>query len=189
MFISVLGGRRIMRIMVLRLGHRLPRDERVTTHVCLTSRAFGASGVIYSGQKDSSLEASVKRIADNWGGEFSIEYEAKPIPRIERMKKEGWAVVHLTMYGMPLPEKAGEIAGKGKVLVVVGAEKVPAEVYELADFNVAVGNQPHSEIAALAVTLDRLQNGKELERQFESNFGGASISLEPAEKGKKIRKG
>jgi len=175
--------------MVLRLGHRLPRDERVTTHVCLTSRAFGAEGVVYSGQKDSSLEASVKRIADNWGGEFSIEYEAKPIQRIEKMGKEGWAVVHLTMYGMPLPEKAGEISGKEKVLVVVGAEKVPAEVYQLADFNIAIGNQPHSEIAALAVTLDRLQKGKELERGFGSNFGGASISLEPAEKGKKIRKG
>lgn len=177
-----------MQIMVLRLGHRLPRDERVTTHVCLTSRAFGASGVIYSGQKDNSLEASVKRIAENWGGDFSVEYEGKPIARMERMKRAGWAVVHLTMYGMPLPEKMPEIAGKGKVLVVVGAEKVPSEVYELADFNVAVGNQPHSEIAALAVMLDRLQGGKELERGFESNFCGASISLEPAEKGKKIRK-
>jgi tRNA (cytidine56-2'-O)-methyltransferase len=184
-----MGGRRIMQIMVLRLGHRLPRDERVTTHVCLTSRAFGAEGVIYSGQKDGSLEESVGRIAENWGGEFSIEYEPKPIARIERMKKEGWAVVHLTMYGMPLPEKVGEIGGKKKVLVVVGAEKVPAEVYQLADFNVAVGNQPHSEIAALAITLDRMQGGKELERGFQSNFGGAAISLEPAEKGKKIRKG
>jgi len=189
MFISVLGGRRIMQIMVLRLGHRLPRDERVTTHVCLTSRAFGASGVIYSGQKDNSLETSVKRIANNWGGEFSIEYEAKPISRIEKMKKEGWAVAHLTMYGMPLPEKIGAVAGKKKVLVIVGAEKVPTEVYQLADFNIAIGNQPHSEIAALAITLDRLQAGKELERSFESNFGGASISLEPAEKGKKIRRG
>ncbi len=177
-----------MRIMVLRLGHRLPRDERVTTHVCLTSRAFGAEGVIYSGQKDNSLEASVKRISDNWGGKFSIDYEAKPIARIEKMKKDGWAVAHLTMYGMPLPEKVGEIAGKGRILVVVGAEKVPAEVYQLADFNIAIGNQPHSEIAALAITLDRLQGGKELERAFQSNFGGASISLEPAEKGKKIRK-
>jgi tRNA (cytidine56-2'-O)-methyltransferase len=180
---------RIMQIMVLRLGHRLPRDERMTTHVCLTSRAFGASGVIYSGQKDGSLEASVKRIAENWGGEFSIEYEPKPISRIEKMKKDGWTVVHLTMYGMPLPEKEAEVRKRGKVLVVVGAEKVPAEVYQLADFNVAVGNQPHSEIAALAITLDRMQEGKELGRGFQSNFGGAAITLEPAEKGKKIRKG
>lgn len=178
-----------MEIMVLRLGHRLPRDERVTTHVCLTARAFGASGVFYSGQKDGSLEASVGRIAGQWGGKFSIEYEPKPLARIGRMRKGGWKVAHLTMYGMPLPEKAGELGKAGKVLVVVGAEKVPAEVYQLADFNIAVGSQPHSEIAALALVLDRLQGGKELERGFESNFEGASISLEPVEKGKKIRKG
>jgi tRNA (cytidine56-2'-O)-methyltransferase len=179
----------IMWIMVLRLGHRLPRDERMTTHVCLTSRAFGASGAIYSGQKDGSLEESVGRIADNWGGEFQVEHEAKPIARIEKMKREGWAVVHLTMYGMPLPEKEAGIRKRGKVLVVVGAEKVPAEVYQLADFNVAVGSQPHSEIAALAITLDRLQGGRELERGFQSNFKGAAISLEPAERGKRIVKG
>ena len=179
---------KIMQIMVLRLGHRLPRDERMTTHVCLTARAFGASGAIYSGQKDNSLEGSVERIVGKWGGEFSMEYEGKPIQRIERMKREGWAVVHLTMYGMPLPEKGREIGKKGRVLVVVGAEKVPAEVYSLADFNVAVGSQPHSEIAALAVALDRLQGGKELERGFQSNFAGAEVTLEPSEKGKNIRK-
>lgn len=179
---------KIMQIMVLRLGHRLPRDERMTTHVCLTARAFGASGAIYSGQKDNSLEGSVERIVGKWGGEFSMEYEGKPIQRIERMKREGWAVVHLTMYGVPLPEKEKEIKKKGKVLVVVGAEKVPAEVYSLADFNVAVGSQPHSEIAALAVALDRLQGGKELERGFQSNFAGAEVTLEPSEKGKNIRK-
>lgn len=176
-----------MRILVLRLGHRLPRDERATTHVCLTARAFGAEGVIYSGQKDGSLEKSVKRIVESWGGKFFVEYEGKPVARIERMKNEGWAVVHMSMYGMPLPEKIGEIAVKEKVLVVVGAEKVPPEIYELADFNVAVGSQPHSEIAALAIMLDRLQGGKELERGFEANFGGR-ITLEPMEKGKKIKK-
>ena len=47
-------------------------------------------------------------------------------------------------------------------MVVVGAEKVPREVYELADYNVSVGNQPHSEIAALAVFLDRLTDGGSL---------------------------
>jgi tRNA (cytidine56-2'-O)-methyltransferase len=33
------------RITVLRLSHRVGRDERVTTHVGLTARAFGASGI------------------------------------------------------------------------------------------------------------------------------------------------
>src|SRR5207244_13617119 len=41
--------RRLMaRIVVLRMGHRIPRDWRLTTHVCLTARALGAEGVIIS---------------------------------------------------------------------------------------------------------------------------------------------
>ena len=34
-----------MNINVLRLDHRIGRDTRITTHVCLTARAFGASKV------------------------------------------------------------------------------------------------------------------------------------------------
>ena len=35
-----------MKIYVLRLDHRRRRDARITTHVCLTARAFGASKII-----------------------------------------------------------------------------------------------------------------------------------------------
>jgi tRNA (cytidine56-2'-O)-methyltransferase len=52
------------------------------------------------------------------------------------------------------------------LLVVVGSEKVPFEVYEHADWNVGVTNQPHSEVAALAVFLDRLFDGRELDREW-----------------------
>ena len=38
----------------------------------------------------------------------------------------------------------------------MGAEKVPPWVFESADYNVAVGNQPHSEVAALAVALNSI---------------------------------
>jgi len=34
-----------MKIEVLRIGTRLVRDDRVTTHVTLVSRAFGASKI------------------------------------------------------------------------------------------------------------------------------------------------
>jgi tRNA (cytidine56-2'-O)-methyltransferase len=40
------------------------------------------------------------------------------------------------------------------LLVVVGSEKMPGEVFKLADWNVSVTNQPMSEVAALAVFLD-----------------------------------
>ena len=39
----------------------------------------------------------------------------------------------------------------------MGSEKVPGDLYGLADVNVAVGNQPHSEVAALAVLLHALR--------------------------------
>ncbi|MEM3184417.1 MAG: tRNA (cytidine(56)-2'-O)-methyltransferase, partial [Candidatus Hadarchaeales archaeon] len=64
----------------------------------------------------------------------------------------------------------------------VGAAKVPAEVFELADYNVAIGNQPHSEVAALAVFLDRLFEGKELERDFPN----WKLKIIPSERGKHL---
>jgi len=177
----------LMEIIVCRLGHRLPRDERISTHVCLVARTFGAKSIFYSGQKDHSLEKSVQTIVGNWGGDFSIEHENKPIRRLEALKREGYSLIHLSMYGIPIEEKKEALAGLEKAVVIVGGEKVPPEVYEMADYNIAVGNQPHSEVAALAICLDRMMQAKELEREFDSKFGG-KIYLEPSEKGKKINR-
>jgi tRNA (cytidine56-2'-O)-methyltransferase len=177
-----------MELIVFRLGHRLPRDERITTHVCLVARAFGASSIIYSGQKDHSLEKSVQSIVENWGGEFSIEHEESPLKRLKSLKKAGFSLVHLTMYGLPIEEQKAALASLERAVLIVGGEKVPPAVYELADLNIAVGSQPHSEVAALAIALDRVMGGKELRRDFDSSFGG-KIHLEPSEKGKKIIKG
>jgi tRNA (cytidine56-2'-O)-methyltransferase len=81
-----------------------------------------------------------------------------------------------------LPDVIEDIRKAENIMVVVGAEKVPAEIYDLADWNVAVGHQPHSEVAALAIFLDRLQEGKELTR----NFGGLEII--PRKRGKRVRR-
>lgn len=174
-------------ISVLRLGHRLPRDERITTHVALVARAFGAGEIIYAGQHDSSFEESVRKISENWGGDFSARYTKKPAGEAMEYRRKGYSIVHLTMYGIPLPEKAEEIKGKEKILVIIGAEHVPTEFYGLADFNISVTNQPHSEVAALAITLDRLMEGKELERGFSEQFSG-KIRVCPSERGKKTTK-
>ena len=176
-----------MEIIVFRLGHRLPRDERITTHVCLVARAFGAPSIYYSGQKDHSLEKSVKTIVENWGGKFFIEHEKSPLKRLKSLKKDGFSIIHLTMYGIPIEEEKAALARLERAVLIVGGEKVPPEIYELADYNIAVGSQPHSEVAALAIALDRIMQGKELERKFDSNFKG-KIYLEPSEKGKKIKK-
>ena len=75
-----------------------------------------------------------------------------------------------------------KIRNEDKILVIVGAEKVPREVYELADYNVAIGNQPHSEISALSVLLDRIYQGK----QFESDFDNPERVIIPQEHGKNV---
>jgi tRNA (cytidine56-2'-O)-methyltransferase len=102
---------------------------------------------------------------------------------IKRFKEAGFSIAHLTMYGIPLPEKLGEIAKCEKLLIVVGGGAVPGEVYHAADFNVAVTNQPHSEVAALAIILDRLNNGKELGREFDASYKG-KLRIIPNERGK-----
>ncbi len=174
-----------MKISILRLGHRLPRDERISTHVALVARAFGASGMAYTGQHDSGLEESVQRINSKWGTEFRIEYAEKHSKIIKQHKADGYAVVHLTMYGKLLSDKITEIRKHEKILVVVGGEQVPPDVYELADYNVSVTTQPHSEVAALAICLDRLHKGKELDAEWQRQFNG-KIKIEPSEKGKKM---
>ena len=75
-----------------------------------------------------------------------------------------------------------ELQNEEKLLIVVGAEKVPREIYELADYNVGVGSQPHSEISALAVLLDRIQSGK----QFEKAFPNAKRKIVPTKNGKNV---
>ncbi len=183
------------RIEILRLGHRLPRDERISTHVALVSRAFGASAITYSGQHDAGLEDSVRRICDAWGGKtgassefsFSISYEKSFIKHIKQKKADGFSVVHLTMYGMPLMQKIGAIRKCDKVLIVVGSEQVPRDVYDLADFNISITNQPHSEVAALAITLDRITGGAAVAVGQQIDYGG-KISIVPSEKGKNVKK-
>ena len=71
-----------MKINVLRLDHRLKRDTRITTHVCLTSRAFGASKVWLSGEQDHRLMDNVRDIVNRWGGDFEVAYEKNFMKKI-----------------------------------------------------------------------------------------------------------
>jgi tRNA (cytidine56-2'-O)-methyltransferase len=182
-----------MLIELLRLGHRLPRDERISTHVALVARAFGASAIAYTGQHDSGLEESVVRICERWGGKtasgsrFFASYEKSAVSFIKSKKRDGFSIVHLTMYGMPLMEKMSAIRACEKILIVVGSEQVPPEIYQLADYNISVTNQPHSEVAALAITLDRLVDGKELKAGSEGFDLDGEISITPSERGKILK--
>lgn len=163
-------------ITVLRIGHRPARDKRVTTHVALTARAFGAGKVLVDA-RDPPLEKTVRDVVRRFGGPFEIE---TGVPWRRVLREFRGTKVHLTMYGLRL-EEALPTVPRDDLLLIVGAEKVPAEVYRLADLNVAVGNQPHSEVAALAVFLDRLLTGDGLRREFRGR-----LRIRPSARGKDV---
>ena len=165
-----------MKITVLRLGHRIFRDQRITTHCALVARAFGADEIIYTGEKDSETEKSVNSVVKRWGGNFKIRYEKNYKKILNNWKGK---IYHLTMYGKNIDNV--KIPGKD-LLIIVGGEKVPSEIYQLADMNIAIGNQPHSEVAALAIFLDRIHKGK----QFKKQFKNAKLEIIPQDKGKKL---
>ncbi len=166
-------------IWVLRLGHRPERDKRVTTHVCLTARAFGAKGV-YVSTPDDELERSVRSVVKRFGGDFSI---TTGIKWRDLLKNFDGTRVHLTMYGTHIDDAMPKIETdpSGKMLIVVGAEKVPPDVYQWSTYNVGVGNQPHSEVAALAVFLDRYMDREGLRRDFDGD-----MKVIPCARGKKV---
>ncbi len=169
-------------ITVMRLGHRRGRDDRISSHVGLTARQFGADKIIYSGEKDTNMMESLDDVIDRWGGFFDVEYREdfrRVIKDFEGLK------IHLTMYGEPLDEKIDEVKRKEEdVLVIVGSQKVPREVYEMVDLNIGVGHQPHSEVAALGVFLYELED-----REIKQGFEGADVRVVPSEKDKLMEEG
>ncbi|MDR0309831.1 MAG: tRNA (cytidine(56)-2'-O)-methyltransferase [Candidatus Methanoplasma sp.] len=165
------------RILILRIGHRPQRDKRVTTHVALSSRALGASA-IYVDTEDGVLEENVRSVTERFGGDFEIKTGVQWKSMLKDFDGE---VVHLTMYGQRIDEALPKIARDKDMMIVVGAEKVPPEVYRAADHNISVGNQPHSEIAALAIFLDRFTDGKNL---YSDRDG--LVTVIPNERGKTV---
>ncbi len=171
----------IKSIRVLRIGQRYVRDERTLTHLCLVSRALGAE-TIYLEDAEDDVIRTLEEVKRNWGGDFQAVLGASWRKVFSEAKKEGRAVIHLTMYGMPLQDKVTELRGLDKILLVVGGPKVPGRVYHEADFNVAVTNQPHSEVAALAIALHEIQSGEELKR----TFGQSKLRILPSAGGKRV---
>jgi tRNA (cytidine56-2'-O)-methyltransferase len=176
------------KVAVLRWGHR-ERDKRLTTHVALTARALGASSFFLADVKDNKIKETVEKTVKNWGGPFRFKM-GKPWKQIvKEWKAKGGIVVHLTAYGenIQTSDVLNRIkAAKKDVLVIVGSRKVPQDFFResVSDFNVAIGNQPHSECSSLAVFLDRFFSGKELSVEFKD----AKVKIVPQKRGKKVVK-
>lgn len=153
-------------ITVLRIGHRPSRDKRITTHVALVARAFSAENIIID-TKDEKLKDTIDSVTNRFGGSFNIK---TGINWRKYIKNWSGKVIHLTMYGEHVDDILEEVGKNDDLLIVVGSEKVSREVFELADLNIAVGHQPHSEVAALAIFLDRIFTGSELRIDFKGKL-------------------
>ncbi len=171
------------RVYVLKLDHRPERDKRVTTHAALVARAFGSRGFYLSGTCDKNIQSNLSRITQQWGGEIEFSCISNPVKFSKKWKEKGREIIHLTMYGLHVDDIISDIRSSPKdKLVIIGGPKVDPIYYKLADYNVAIGNQPHSEIAALAIFLDRLFKGRELYLEFS----GGTMRIIPSPRGKHV---
>jgi len=84
------------------------------------------------------------------------------------------------MYGETVSRVIEKVKASKNILVIVGSERVDPEFYELADFNLGITNQPHSEVAALAILLHLLNEG----REFLHEFKDVKLVVKPDKKGK-----
>ncbi len=164
-------------ISVLRMGHRKGRDKRITTHVGLVARAFGADEILIT-TKDDAIEGTLDDVTERFGGGFRVRTGVRWRSTLKDWKG---TIVHLTMYGEHVDDVMDSIPKEKDLIIVVGSEKVPGDLYKMATFNVAVGNQPHSEVAALAVFLDKFMKGKGLKKDF-----GGKFVIKPSKRGKEV---
>jgi len=175
-----------MVLAVFRLEHRPIRDKRISTHLALTARAFGASEFYYSGHHDSHLEESISQVISDWGGSFHYSFISNPRSFFRSWRSNRGFLIHLTMYGIEISDRLSilqDLSQTRDFLIIVGGSKVPAYVFDIADYNIAIGHQPHSEVAALAVFLDLLSSSSARLRHFPN----ARFEIIPSERGKRTR--
>jgi tRNA (cytidine56-2'-O)-methyltransferase len=137
---------------------------------------------VWVSERDRELEKGVASAVDRFGGPFEVR---TGVAWRQALANFDGVKVHLTMYGEPIDRVVAAVRRRAlgrDLMVVVGGPKVPGEVYGLADFNVAVSNQPHSEVAALAIALDRFTSGAWARKKFE----GARVAVRPSARGKEV---
>ncbi len=174
-------------IEVLRLGHRKGRDPRITTHLALVSRAMGADSFVLAGDEDEKLFSNIHSVNERFGQGLSCRYEKSPMKMLREIsnssKDDKPLIIHLTMYGEPFKQVIPNISKDKPIVIVVGGAKVPGEIFKISDYNIAVGNQPHSEVAALALFLDSWTDGEGFNREFSE----PQLIISPSKTGKNVK--
>ena len=99
---------------------------------------------MYLSKPDSRVVTTIDEVVAKFGGDFEIEPLTNPRKFTKNWKGQ---IVHLTMFGLPLEDFEDKLrAEESPILFIVGAEKVPPWTFEYADYNISIGNQPHSEV-------------------------------------------
>ncbi|MHA2226056.1 MAG: tRNA (cytidine(56)-2'-O)-methyltransferase [Candidatus Hodarchaeales archaeon] len=175
-------------VTILRIGHRINRDKRISTHLALVARAFGAEQLIIAGDHDEKLLETMSKIVLEWGGDFKLQmisYNGWNAV-LNQWKEKKKKIIHLTMYGENLitfekTEEYRKIKNQSKnLMIVLGGEKVPGKVFKYADWNIAINNQPHSEVSSLAVFLDHF-----ISNALEISFDNPKKRILPSLRGLK----
>ena len=136
---------------------------------------------MYLHPPDAELAKRLAAVTHRWGGDFAVV----PVDDWKGLVRSfPGAVVHLTMYGLPLERLLPRLARLPRILLVVGGAKVPPELYRTSRYNVAVTHQPHSEVAAVAVVLERL-----LGIPGPGRGGSAAQRVVPRAHGKRVVEG
>ena len=175
-------------VTILRLGYRLGRDPRITTHLALVARALGANRFLFSGDDDERLAENIGSVNQRFGGDMVVEHVKSPMAWLRKFVGDGidcnppGIAVHLTMYGASYRSVTPTIRRDRPLVVVVGGAKVPSEVFQISQYNLAVGNQPHSEVAALALFLDGWYGSGSAERILD----GGELIINPSNTGKDV---
>lgn len=171
-------------MVVVRISGRTYRDMRITTHCGLVARAFGAEKIYLSAESDTSVPKTIQSVVERFGGKFEVEFTHNTNQLLKQLQKEGFSLVHLTMYGEALQKNIEKIREKKKIAIIIGADKVPASIYQQADYNIGITNQPHSEVAALAITMHEIIEGKE----DTLSFPDQKLEVIPTKKGKNVKR-
>jgi tRNA (cytidine56-2'-O)-methyltransferase len=137
---------------------------------------------------DSKVKDTIEKVLKFWGGTFKFKMGQSWKGIVKKWKENNGVIVHLTAYGenIQTSDVMKRIQTTGKdIMIIVGSQKVPSLFFneKISDFNVAVGNQPHSECSSLAVFLDRYFNGNELADGFMCN---TKKKIVPQVRGKRV---
>ena len=63
----------MVKVTVFRYGHRIARDKRITTHLALVARAFGAESIIID-THDKSVEEVTESVNQRFGATFTSHH-------------------------------------------------------------------------------------------------------------------